>query len=248
MNKLFAFGERIDGYEIPVLNEREVRASAGILFFLAIVSFMHAWLLGDFRFTRIFVIAFLLDFTIRVFINPKFAPSLILGRFIVRGQVPEYVGAIQKRFAWAIGWILAFCMLFLVIVNRVVGPINLIICLTCLLLLFFEAAFGICIGCKVYNLIFRRQPQLCPGGSCEVRETLPISFGQFGVTVLFFALMLFIGKTLIIDERDVRFLKKDTSQATITNPSEPDGKDCIPPDWAVEMGHAEMWKLHHNCK
>ena len=248
MNKLFAFGERIDGYEIPVLNEREVRASAGILFFLAIVSFMHAWLLGDFRFTRIFVVAFLIDFTIRVFINPKFAPSLILGRFMVRGQVPEYVGATQKRFAWAIGWTLAFCMLFLVIVNRVVGPINLIICLTCLLLLFFEAAFGICIGCKIYNLIFRCQPQLCPGGSCEVRETLPISFGQFGVTVLFFALMLFIGKTLITDERDVRFLKKDTSKATITNPSVPDSTDCIPPDWAVEMGHAEMWKLHHNCK
>ena len=26
-----------------------------------------------------------------------------------------------------------------------------------------------------------------------------------------------------------------------------DGK-CTPPDWAVAMGHAEMWKLHNNCK
>ena len=24
--------------------------------------------------------------------------------------------------------------------------------------------------------------------------------------------------------------------------------DCIPPDWAVAMGHGEMWKLHHNCR
>lgn len=24
--------------------------------------------------------------------------------------------------------------------------------------------------------------------------------------------------------------------------------DCTPPDWAVAMGHADMWKLHHNCK
>lgn len=27
-----------------------------------------------------------------------------------------------------------------------------------------------------------------------------------------------------------------------------DSKDCTPPDWAVSIGHAEMWKLHHNCK
>jgi hypothetical protein len=24
--------------------------------------------------------------------------------------------------------------------------------------------------------------------------------------------------------------------------------DCTPPDWAVAMGHAGKWKLHHNCK
>lgn len=248
MSKLFAFGERIDGYDIPVLNEREVRASAGILFFLAILSFMHAWLLGDFRFTRIFVVALFIDFTFRVFINPKFAPSLILGRFMVRSQVPEYVGAAQKRFAWAIGWALALCMLFLAVVHRVVGPINLIICLACLLLMFFEAAFGICIGCKAYNLISRRQPQLCPGGSCGLKEALPVSFGQIGVTILFFAIMLFVGKTLIADERDARFLKRETPQSPTADPSAPGSTDCNPPDWAVAMGHAEMWKLHHNCK
>ena len=38
-------------------------------------------------------------------------------------------------------------MLFLVVINNVIGPINLIICSTCLLL-FFEAAFGICLACK----------------------------------------------------------------------------------------------------
>ncbi len=248
MNTFFSFGERIDGYEVPVMNEREVRASAGILFILAIVAFMYAWLLGDFRLTRIFVVAFLIDFTIRIFINPKYAPSLIIGRFMVRSQVPEYVGAVQKRFAWAIGWTLAICMLFLVVINRVIGPINLLICLTCLTLLFFEAAFGICIGCKIYNLIFRRQPQLCPGGSCEVRVTLPISFAQIGVTILFFGIMVFIGKTLLSDERDIRFLKNESSQPSTTDKSQSGSSDCNPPDWAVKMGHAEMWKRHHNCK
>ena len=71
MNKLLTFGEQINGYEVPVLNEREVRASAGILFFLALIAFMNAWLVGDFRFTRVFVVAFLIDFSIRVFIHPK---------------------------------------------------------------------------------------------------------------------------------------------------------------------------------
>ena len=32
MSKLFGFGETVAGYDVPVLNEREVRAAAGILF------------------------------------------------------------------------------------------------------------------------------------------------------------------------------------------------------------------------
>ena len=86
----------------------------------------------------------------------------------MRKQQPEYVGAPQKRFAWAIGFVLALTMLYLVVIKHVVGPINLIVCAACLVLLFFETAFGICIGCKVYNLFNKDQAQLCPGGVCEV--------------------------------------------------------------------------------
>ncbi len=32
MSKLINFGENVEGYAIPVLNEREIRAAAGILF------------------------------------------------------------------------------------------------------------------------------------------------------------------------------------------------------------------------
>ena len=248
MNKFFAFGEHVAGYEIPVLNECEVRASAGILFFLVLIAFMNAWLVGDFRFTRVFVVAFLIDFSIRIFINPKYAPSLVLGRFMVRKQLPEYVGAPQKRFAWAIGWTLALAMLFLVVINRVIGPVNLIICSTCLLLLFFETAFGICIGCKIYQLVNRRQTQLCPGGICEARTSLPIGAAQVAVTVLFFLAMLFIGRGLVIDSRDVEFLQGATVAPAAPEQAAPVGDECTPPDWAVTMGHADKWKLHHNCK
>ena len=76
---IFGFGEKIEGYEVPVLNEREVWAAAGILFFFALMFFINSWLMGNFRLTQIFVVAFLIDFTIRIFINPRFAPSMILG-------------------------------------------------------------------------------------------------------------------------------------------------------------------------
>ena len=168
MSSILGFGEQVEGYPVKVLNERAVRASAGILFFFAIVSFMNAWLTGNFQPTRVFVVTFLVDFTIRIFVNPRYAPTLIVGQWFVRKQQPEYVGAPQKRFAWAIGFVLALTMLYLVVINNVIGPINLIVCSACLVLLFFESAFGICLGCKVYNLFNKDPAQLCPGGVCEV--------------------------------------------------------------------------------
>ena len=36
------FGEMVAGYDVPVLNEREVRSGAGILFFVTIVVFLGA--------------------------------------------------------------------------------------------------------------------------------------------------------------------------------------------------------------
>ena len=103
MNRsIFQFGEQRPEFAVRVLNERAVRASAGILFFFAFIAFMNAFLLGNFQPTRLFVVVFLLEFAIRIFINPAYAPSLIIGQWVVRKQQAEYVGAPQKRFAWAL--------------------------------------------------------------------------------------------------------------------------------------------------
>ena len=110
MSKVIRFGENVEGYEISVLNEREVRATAGILFLFAFSAILLAILKGNFILLKYFIISFLIDFIIRVFVNPKFSPTLIIGRLIVSRQVPEYVGAAQKRFAWKIGLILASIM------------------------------------------------------------------------------------------------------------------------------------------
>lgn len=245
MDKTFRFGEAVAGYDVPVLNEREVRAAAGILFFFALVSFMNAWLMGNFRLTRIFVIAFLIDFTIRIFIDPRYSPSMVVGRFAVRHQAPEWTGAPQKRFAWAVGWTLAVVMFWLIVMNEVIGPINLIVCATCLVLMFFESAFGICLACKVYNAFSRRPAQHCPGGACEVfvpHDSQRLGVGHLAIVAAFLGVIGIVSQRWFPPEAAIA----PEAPMAQSRPA-PDPK-CAPPDWAVAMGHAEMWKLHNNCK
>src|SRR6185503_11389693 len=94
---------------------------------------------GDIRLVKYVIALFLIDFMIRVFINPKFSPSLIIGRLIVSNQVPEYVGAQQKKFAWIIGVVLSASMFVLLVIINATGPFTGIVCLLCLIFLFFVA-------------------------------------------------------------------------------------------------------------
>jgi hypothetical protein len=250
MSPIFAFGEQHKDYSVPVLNERAVRASAGILFFFAIVCFMNAWLMGNFQPTRVFVVTFLVDFTIRIFINPRYAPTLIVGQWFVRKQQPEYVGAPQKRFAWAIGFVLALTMLYLVVINNVIGPINLIVCSTCLVLLFFESAFGICIGCKIYNLFSQQQAQLCPGGVCEYQPASGAGGSLLqGVIVLAFAGLVGGVATWVAGHNPHVAVFEASAVPAPQAPVDPaEAERCKVPDFAKAMGHEEKWKLHNNCK
>jgi hypothetical protein len=167
MSSIVKFGEDVDGYGIPVLNEREIRAAAGLLFLMMFIAIMAAVLKGSFVLLKFATAIFLPDMLIRVFINPRFSPSLILGRLIVRNQIPEYVGAPQKWYAWMVGVLLASTMFILVNVMNTSSPISGLICLACLVFLFFETAFGICLGCQVYALVYREKAQYCPGEVCE---------------------------------------------------------------------------------
>jgi hypothetical protein len=88
---------------------------------------------------------------------------------IVRNQVPEYVGAEQKKFAWLIGVVMATIMFILLVVVNSFSSITGILCLICLLFLFFETAFGICLGCKFYARIYKVKAKYCPGDNCNRR-------------------------------------------------------------------------------
>src|SRR5258706_3784208 len=170
MKNVTQFGEDVPGYNIPVLNEREIRAAAGIMFLFIYTSLMLIIFKNNFLPVKYVITLFLTDFIIRVFVNPKFSPTLIIGRLIVRNQVPEYVGAQQKKFAWIIGVTLSAIMfIFMVVVNSY-SPITGIICLVCLIFLFFESAFGICLGCKFYSLFYKGKAQYCPGEVCDARS------------------------------------------------------------------------------
>ena len=173
MKEFFAYGERVEGYEVRVLNEREARAAAGILFVGAFLGMANGTMLGTPMFSKFFVTFFMIDFVIRV-IQPRYSPSLLLGRFFVRNQNPEYVGATQKRFAWTLGLMLALPMFYFLVIDFQPNPIKVFVCLLCMALLFFESAFSICLGCKIFNLFSKEQSKYCPGGVCEISRKDPI--------------------------------------------------------------------------
>jgi hypothetical protein len=168
-NKVIKFGEDVEGYRIPVLNEREIRAAAGMMFLALLISLMLILFKQDFLLVKYVIVVFLTDFIIRVFVSPRFSPVLIIGRFAVSRQVPEYVGAPQKKFAWQIGLALSGLMFFLLVVLNSFSIITSVTCLLCLVFLFFESAFGICLGCLVYGLLYKDEALYCAGEACEAK-------------------------------------------------------------------------------
>jgi len=178
----FQYGKTIPGLKIhgedapyPVLNERAIRAGAGIMLMLGIYAFVNALLLGNFLPLKWVVSFFFIDFFTKVIIGTKFSPVSNLANWIVRKQKPEYVGAIQKRFAWGIGLVLSSTMMVMLFILQVESMARLSICLICLTFMWFETSFGICVGCKIYNFLVNKkilaEPYVrpaCPGGACRI--------------------------------------------------------------------------------
>ena len=177
---IISFGNFNELLGYKVLNERVMRASAGIMLLLGFIAFIYAFILNEFIVVPYISGFLMINFIIGIFINPRFSPTVFIGYIFVRKQSILPIGAIQKKFAWSLGlglsatiFILSFYLLQDV---KYFDPVC-ILCLLCLFLLFFETAFGICIGCKLYYLfiylkIFKK-PEVkpnCMGDSCETKQ------------------------------------------------------------------------------
>jgi len=170
---LFEYGERVPGYDVTVINEREARAAAGILSTLGMIVIFVGIGYNHIIVARVYLAFLFIDFTARV-ISPKYSPSLLLGKFIVRNQKPEYVGGLQKRFAWTLGWLISFPMIYWFVLHWDITFYKVMICVLCLTLMTLESAFSICVGCMIYKALIDKDPQHCPGGVCEIKTREPI--------------------------------------------------------------------------
>lgn len=177
--KIFEFGSKIEGVSYSVLNERVVRAGSGIMLLIGAIASIQGFILHNYAVIPYLTGFLLLNFLISVLVNPKLSPINVLAWIMVRKQQPLYIGAVQKRFAWTLGTLLSSVIFILSLYlqsNTSYFEIVCFLCLVCILLLYLETAFGICIGCKLYFLAIRlklikkpiEQPN-CIGDACEVK-------------------------------------------------------------------------------
>ena len=199
---LWDYGERVPGYDVTVINEREARAAAGILATLGMMVIFVGIGYNHIIVARVYLAFMFIDFTARM-ISPTYSPSLLLGKFIVRNQKPEYVGGLQKRFSWTLGWIISLPMMYWFVLHWDITFYKVLVCILCLTLMTLESAFSICIGCILYQWITRKEAEHCPGGACEIKVREPIQkFNLIQATIaigtllgLLFGIYLFLAKT-----------------------------------------------------
>jgi Domain of unknown function (DUF4395) len=175
------YGQRISGVnedggalQAAVFNEREVRASAGLLMMFGFVAFFHALLDKDYLLLKIAAAYFLFEFLVRITVGIHRTPSGYIGHLMTRRYPAEWVSAKPKRFAWAMGAAISFAMV--IITNAgITGYLPRTLCLICITLMWLESVLGFCVGCEIYRQLVKRglakdDPayEVCAGGICEI--------------------------------------------------------------------------------
>jgi len=174
---IISFGEYIEGAKFKVLDERVYRGSAGVMLLLAFIAFVNGFIVKNYIVLPYLIGFLVLNFSIGIFINPRFSPTVFIAKLLVRKQSPLPIGAIQKKFAWSLGLVLSTAIfilsLFLLKDVTYFEPVC-FLCLICISFLYLETAFGICMGCKIYHLSIRlkllkapKEKPNCMGDACE---------------------------------------------------------------------------------
>lgn len=157
----------------PLVDERLVRAAAGLTLALGTVAFFAALLGHDYRPLRAVTVLFAADFALRLVAGPARSPVGVVAELLVRRLPAEPVSLRPKRFAWSLG--LGMSVAMAAVTNAgVTGWLPRSVCLVCLTLMWLEAVLGVCLGCQVHRLLVRRgllaaDPGLvCADGACVV--------------------------------------------------------------------------------
>lgn len=133
-------------YPNPV-NEKVARLIAGgvtVISLLALLSGWH-WLL----------IPLAVGFWARVAAGPRLSPLAILaGRIAPRLGAPRPVPGPPKRFAQTIGAVLTTAGAVLAFLFGVGGAATVVLVIMALFAT-LESAFGLCVGCRIFNLLMR---------------------------------------------------------------------------------------------
>lgn len=74
-----------------VLNERAIRAGAGVMFVMGFGTMMYTFLTKDFFVLKVVLPIMFGEFVIRALISPRYAPLALLGDLLVSNQKPDYV-------------------------------------------------------------------------------------------------------------------------------------------------------------
>jgi len=163
------------------VKETEIRISTGLALILALFSFVSIVFYANFTISMWLIILIWADFMLKTFVAPKFS---IFGS-IVRpflSDTKNWVGAVQKRFAWGIGVFLStfvvFCVLIISGTLNEAGimtevyteylsfpifapmmiPMNpaILACLLCIIFMTLESVFGYCVGCQIYKKLVQK--------------------------------------------------------------------------------------------
>jgi len=82
-NFIYNYGEKVPGYDVGMVNENEVRATAGILFLLGMIVLFVGIGYNHIMVARIYLAFIFIDMTVRI-INPRYSPALLFGRMFIK--------------------------------------------------------------------------------------------------------------------------------------------------------------------
>jgi hypothetical protein len=160
----------------PVVDDNAVRAWAWLMFIVWLVAFVFSLTTHTPDLAIVLVPIITFDLFIKVLFWPKYSPFMIMWKYLVRDKKPEYVWAKQKQFAWILWLLIAFIVLWFLMILGKCGP-AMLFCLICLIFMWAEAVLWNCIWCNIYaklrdkgHIEEEEYAPVCAWGSCDIKN------------------------------------------------------------------------------